>query len=537
MIDNSIVKDLTDNDPKVRLNALSKLHKLSFQDASELLVSMLDEEDYEILHGIIASLIAIGKPALPHLIDGLKFPNPAIQHNSVRILSEIGDATITTSLVNLLKDPDGSVRARALEVLGNIKDVSSLEHIRKLLTDTEPEVRVACVKALANFEDKKSTDKILLLLADRDVDVRIAAAQVLSKFDDPRICEALWQISQQDENPKVREVALDSLKKIGYRVLRCYEDSFLADDVDRRNRVLRELSVFGKALIMPLIELTRHSNPSCREMSANLLGNIGDATVVPYLIAMTSDVEQDVKIAAIRALGKIKSETAISFLISLLKAPDPAVTSVASEVLITVGKDLVKFLPKLLAEHDLNTQITIAQLVGSIGDPEVISMIAQYLEKPQPMWVRRALCFALGETKNPFAADILINKCLKDQETLVRTAAAKALGKLRVSVATEPLILALNDQEEPVIIAAIEALTEIGDRNVGSYLLKFLSSNSPTLKITAIRALAKLNYIGAIPLLKKMTRIWPFSTEPEEIKDEARTALKKLLFESQFLKP
>lgn len=537
MIDNTIVYGLTDKDPIVRFQALSKLRKLSLQDASELLVSMLDEEDAEIKQSIIATLTRIGKPAIAYLIEGLRLPNPAIQNNSALILSEIGDATITPELINLLKAPEALVRAIALEVLGNIRDISALGYIKKLLTDSEGQVRIACVKALASFEDKASVDKMLLLLADRDAEVRIATVNSLSKFSDPRICEALWQISQEDENPKVRTAAFDALKKIGYRILRCYENSFLANDVNQRTKAISELTVFGKALIVPLIELTRHPNPLCREVSAVLLGNIGDPMAFPYLTAMTRDAEQDVKIAAIRALGKIKSETAIHFLISLLKDPDPTVTSVASDELISMGKDLLKFLPKLLVEKDLNTQILITQLVGRISDPEVISMIAQYLETPQPMWVRRALCLALGETGNPYAADILITKCLNDPETLVRSAAVKALGKLKVASAIEPLISALNDPEEPVITAAIEALTEIGERNAGAYLLKFLSSQSSILKITAIRGLAKLSYIGAIPLLKKMTRIWPFSTEPEEIKNEAKVALKKLIYESQFLKP
>ncbi|MEO0076479.1 MAG: HEAT repeat domain-containing protein [candidate division WOR-3 bacterium] len=513
MIDNTIVYGLTDKDPIVRFQALSKLRKLSLQDASELLVSMLDEEDAEIKQSIIATLTRIGKPAIAYLIEGLRFPNPAIQNNSALILSEIGDATITPELINLLKAPEALVRAIALEVLGNIRDISALEHVRKLLTDSEPQVRIACVKALASFEDKASVDKMLLLLADRDVGVRIASVNALSRFDDPRICEALWQISQEDENPNVRTAAFDALKNIGYRILRCYENSFLANDINQRTKAISELTVFGKALIVPLIELTRHPNPLCREVSAVLLGT------------------------AIRAIGKIKSENAIHFLISLLKNPDPTVTSVASDELTSMGKDLLKFLPKLLVEKDLNTQILIAQLIGRIGDPEVISVIAQYLEKSQPMWVRRALCLALGETGNPYAADILITKCLNDPETLVRSAAVKALGKLKVASAIEPLISALNDPEEPVITAAIEALTEIGERNAGAYLLKFLSSQSSILKITAIRGLAKLSYIGAIPFLKKMTRIWPFSTEPEEIKNEAKVALKKLLYESQFLKP
>jgi HEAT repeat protein len=536
MIDDTIIKELTDKDPNIRIRAITGLRKLGLSDASELLVSMLDEKDTELKQSIISTLMEIGKPAIPYLIDALRFPNVSVQKGAAKILAEIGDASISVDILNLLKDTSSSVRTVVLEVLSGIKDLWSLTYIREFVNDPEPNVRATTARALGNFEDKLSIDLLLSLLTDNDATVKIAAIEALSKFNDSRVCDSLWQVTLQDNNQKVRDAAISSLKKIGESILKPYENNFSSNDIIMRAKTLQELTAFGKAVLIPLLDFSKHHNPSTRALCAEIIGNIGDNIATRRLIELANDIDQDVRLTAITALGKIKSESALRFLISALKNPDPIITSTASQALEKTGKELVKFLPNLLAEQDLNTQVVIARLIGSLGDPDVVPMLAEHLKTPQ-MWLRRALCFALGETKNPIAANIIVEQCMTDPETLVRTAAAKALGKLKITIGTESLTKALHDKEESVQTVAIEALAEIGDTRIGPHILPFLSNDSINLKITAIRAVTHLNYIGAIPSLKKLVRSWPFGKESDEVKNEARVALKKLEYECQFSKP
>ncbi len=536
MIDDTIIQKLNDKDPSIRINAIINLHKLGLADASETLISMLDEDDAELRQSIISTLLTIGKPAIPFLIDALRFPNILVQKSAAKILSEVGDASISGDILNLLKNPNSTVRAVVLEVLGGIKDFWSIAYIREFISDPEPNVRATAVRALGNLEDKLSIDLIMSLLTDNDVNVRIAAIESLNKFSEARVCDALWQVIERDDNQKVKDTALLSLKNIGEKILKPYENSFTSNDVSVRSKILQELSAFGRTVLIPLIDFSKHHSPSAREICAEILGNIGDNLATRRLIELTNDTEQSVRLAAITALGKIKSETALRHLISILKNPNPIISSSASQSLTKAGRDVVKFLPGLISEQDLNTQILMSQLIGNLGDPDVVSILAEHLHTPQ-MWLRRALCNALGETRNPLAANVLIEQGVNDSETLVRTAAVKALGKLKVTVGINALINALHDKEETVQLAAIEALGEMGESSVGSFLIPYLSANSFSLKISAIRALTRLNYYGAIQILKSLARPWPFGKESDEIRNEARVALKKLVYEFQMSKP
>jgi HEAT repeat protein len=184
----------------------------------------------------------------------------------------------------------------------------------------------------------------------------------------------------------------------------------------------------------------------------------------------------------------------------------------------------------------MNKQVVVSRLIAKIGDSSIVPLIAQNL-KDERMWVRRAVCFSLGQMKTSIAANLLIEYGLKDKETLVRIAAAKSLGELKMSIAIEPLLKVMReDAEENVIIAAIEALVKIGEVTVVQYLERYLHLKSTSLKIAAIKAIAQMGHVKSLPELKKIAKPWPFSNEPEEVKNEARLAIKKLSFETHFNK-
>lgn len=57
-------------------------------------------------------------------------------------------------------------------------------------------------------------------------------------------------------------------------------------------------------LLPPLIEATKHGQRGTRYWAAKMLGRIGSLEVVPSLLALLSDPEEEVRAEAIRALAK-----------------------------------------------------------------------------------------------------------------------------------------------------------------------------------------------------------------------------------------
>ncbi len=536
MIEDKIIRELTDKNPTTRIQAIISLKKSGFAHAAKILVSMLSERNDNLRQSIVSTIHAIGKPAIPHLIDALKYPNQIIQTNAAKILAEIGDKSISTDILNILKSEQGPARAAIIEVLGSTKDFWSLEYLRKFLSDSDSNVRAAAARALGNLEDKLSIDHLLLLLSDRNENIRITAIEALSRFYESRVCDALWQSSLNDESADVRNSAMFALKKIGETLIRQYENSLASTNVETRAKALNNLSMIGKPVLLPILENTKHPNPAVREICAEILGNISDSIATQRLIELTNDTEQNVRLAAVTALGKIKTEITFRYLITCLKSSDSLIVNTATEALLNRSQETIIYLTDLLVDLDTNKQVLVSRLIAKIGDSSIIPAIAQNLKDARPE-VREAACFALGETKTSIAANLLMDYGLQDEEASVRHTAAKSLGIIKMSIATEPLLKILKeDKKENVKIAAITALTQINDSIVAPRLEPYLSVGSKQVKISVIRALAQFNYVNALPALQKIARAWPFSDEPDEVKKAARLAIKKLLFDSQINK-
>lgn len=536
MTDTEILESLFSENPQKRIRAITTIKQFGIEKAVSLLLLALDNENIIYRRIIIATLLSLGKPTIPILLQNVRNSNPVTLEGIVQILSEICGTSNSLAILNLLNDKNPLVRASALTILGSIKDIWSLSHIREFTKDAEPVVRAKAAQALGNMNDKLSVDLLLQLLTDDCTEVKIAAIEALAKLNDVRSCDNLWQLSINDKDSQVRKAAWQALKTIGDVTVNPYISTFLSADVNARTEMVIKLSQLGRCVILSLIEYTKHYDASAREIAAMILGNIGDNAATTRLIELTKDVEQKVRIAAVIALGKIHSETALRFLISCLRDPDPVLIENATDALAQRGEEIIKHLPDILSEQDMTSQITLTRLIARIQDPNLVHMLAMHLSD-QRIWIRQAVCFALGEIKNPIAANILTEKCLFDPAALVRSAAAQALGKLKMPFILATLISALDDAEEIVKIAAIKAIGEMQDKEAGQHILRFLSDPSIMLRITAIQILAKLHYLGAIPILKKMARGWLFAKEPEEVRVEAKRAIQVLKQESKYARP
>ncbi|MEO0092167.1 MAG: HEAT repeat domain-containing protein [candidate division WOR-3 bacterium] len=537
MTEDKLIEDLLSSEPKVRFSALKRLKSLGVEKATEILVPLLGSDNQIVRDSAVATILALGKATISYLVGALNSPNEIVRMNVVRILGEIGDASISGELLGILKKGNSEVKASVIEVLGRIKEFWAVEYLRDFLKASEPLVRAASARALGELKDKLSIDLILSLLSDKEKQVRIAAIEALSKIGDTRACDSLWQIATNDVDFEVRNKAMLALKIIGSEVIKPHEEWLLSNDVNKRDLARLKLSSIGKPVILPLLEYTKHYEASVRELSARILGDIGDNIATPRLIELVNDIDDDVKLTAIGALGKIKSESAIRSLLSCLESPDSRVVDAATESLSKSGKELIKFLPSIISEHNIQKQLNIVQLIGKIGDVEFIPILSEYIDHPS-LWVRMTVCLSLGELKSPLSADLLLRKLNDDPSPLVRAASAKAFGKLKIPEKVDALIWALQEEKEEIVqVAIINALGEIGEEIAGSFLVNYLFANDIEVKISAIKALGKIGYLGAISHLKKIIRPWPFSRETPEVKNAARQALNEISQESMFGKP
>src|SRR4051812_129863 len=164
-----------------------------------------------------------------------------------------------------------------------------------------------------------------------------------------------------------------------------------------------------------------------RARAAQVLGDLELRQVVPDLCRLLTDRHGEVRVVAVRALGRIGDPAAAWRLITSLDQPDPV--------------------PSLLVTH------TLVQL-----GPEAEVTLSAALDHPQARV--RAVCLDALGLLGATGSVARVARVLTDDDTLdVRVAAAANLGRLGTRSALEPLTAALSpNRPTPLRAAAAEAL-------------------------------------------------------------------------------
>jgi len=223
------------------------------------------------------------------------------------------------------------------------------------------------------------------------------------------------------------------------------------------------------------------------------LGDLRDQRAVLTLVAVLEDKISPIqgyssaqqlllKQAAAESLGKIGGKVSLSKLSDLLKSKDPQERKMAARALpgVAGGQAVTDLLTALQAETDADLK---AQIIFALGNA--------------------AIYVANMKERQAIAAE-LIRQMEKDKD-MVRLAAVKALGKLRLKSATEPLLKLLTNEHdvEPLAAEIVTALGEIGDERAVDLVVILLKVHvKKRVRIEAALALGKIGGSKARAALK-----------------------------------
>jgi HEAT repeats len=86
------------------------------QSIKRLMMTLSSDNDSD-RKGARRSLVAIGSPAVPLLIESLKQKDDNVRREAVKALSEIGDSEVAPALIKTLEDEEFDIRWQAAEGL------------------------------------------------------------------------------------------------------------------------------------------------------------------------------------------------------------------------------------------------------------------------------------------------------------------------------------------------------------------------------------------------------------------------------------
>jgi len=303
----------------------------------------------------------------------------------------------------------GTTRPEAAERLRKIGHIHAVGILERSLDTDDLALRGAVVRALGEFKHCGSYGRIRELLTPENMPIRASVQFALKSIE-----TAMHTIPIL-----IRDLSRDLKEKPPHEIV---------EDIQRLGRM-------GSPDALPFLnQLLRSNEELIRYWAIAAQAWIGDVSAAPQLLEIACDPHEreHIRVAAIRAIGELRSKKAVSKLVQIMKGGSDALRAAAVKAIGAIGDTralpgfakAVSFGARLFENADLAPLIPKA--MNKIGEAESVAALDPYLENDDGavrMRVVRSLGYIIG--KQPI---IRLIRALDDPVVGVRLEAVKSLG-------------------------------------------------------------------------------------------------------------
>ena len=220
-----------------------------------------------------------------------------------------------------------------------------------------------------------------------------------------------------------------------------------------------------------LVERLNDPNPSVQHAAVISLGRFGRAEAIEELIKpkIFNSAIADIRWAAVAAVGKLGDYRVIDHLVKAVDDPEwivrtQAITELKGKVREIIDRKDVRLARILIHMFSLDNEEIINLAAEGFQDIglESLHSLHEALNSPSPM-IRSNAAKALGKLKSHQSVPFLM-ELLQDEVWQVRAGAAEALGLIGDKASIEALVLRIQDNIEKVQEQAVSALVRLGKR-------------------------------------------------------------------------
>jgi HEAT repeat protein len=343
------------------------------------------------------SAVSIGTEIVPMLLDGLGSPNAAVRMLACECLGALGQAQAAPMIERLIGDPDARVRAAAINALMRLGCDGSIPAMGGCLSDSEPIVREATIAAFCCM-DVEIVAGTLLTLVDRDAFPR-RTVLTIARANPHRTYHPFILGCLSDDSPLIRRAAVEALaRQPTVDVVGTLEPLLHDPAPDVRRAVVSILGGFRSRRVKQLLTNQAETDAETVVDVVQALGRLGEATVVPFLMARFEREGTAAKLAIIDVFREIR---------------DPATEP---------------FLARLLGDPDATLRRAVVLALGAIRSPNAVRQLVPVARDPDET-VRAAVVAVLGTSANAQVQDAL-TRLAHDQSRSVASLARQALERL-----------------------------------------------------------------------------------------------------------
>lgn len=472
-------------DPSLSHIARFALGRNESPAAVEALRRALGKTSGPIQAGILNTLgLRRYEPARPDIEKLLGSEDPVVAKAAAAALGEIGGA----EAVQTLED----ARAKASEEVRRSIDAALLVSAGRFLAAGQAAAAVKVYEDLYRPEESRN--------------VRIAALRGLAQAEQekalPRLAEAI-----RGSDPGLRAAALSfSAAAKGPESTKFVASLLASMPPDGQELVLETLGERGDGTAMPeVIASAQSGNAGVRAAACAALGTVGDASVVTLLAraaASGSDAEQ---LAARASLVQLKGGDVDGTLVRLTSGSEPKVAVECVRAL--AGRRAtarIEDLRRLATGPDATVRREAIRALGILTDarnlPELVGLIAGLKGAEDLAEIEEAIRKVFRRLAEPEREASTLLSALSQAPTEARPTLIRLLGATGTPSALAALRAAVKDENAAVAEAGVRALADWPDATPADELLVLVrTARVPTYKVIALRGYVRMAAMGKDP--------------------------------------
>jgi eukaryotic-like serine/threonine-protein kinase len=446
--------------------AVEKLIALG-KDAVPIVIDALGSADKNVTMSLVEVLTALADAKnTPLILQGLAEPNPRTSAAVAWALSS-AKAFPAGLLLEALKNPDLAGPA-LIEIIGAHKTRIPLRDLLAAAYAHDSGDKAALFKIIGDVADAQSIPDLLARLDGKDFIVRINLMDILSRFGTPEVQQALLA-QLKDPSKIVRQAALAALLKTPALTNVEPVAPLLADvDMEVTNRAIELLiKAHHPQTVHYLIPILKDESEYARRAAVEVLNEVGDANSIKHLLEAIKDSDWWVRSRAADALGKIGGPRVVDAVLLLVRDPDEDIRRTAIEILnLTKDERAVEYLLQATRDADWWVSERAVDALAEIGSERALPRLLEMLKGPArsvPSAIR-----AIGKLGDARVIEALLPQLARPEKE-IRVETMHALARLTDERSVETIRTKIRSigelsTDQTVVVAANRALEDLDAR-------------------------------------------------------------------------
>jgi HEAT repeat protein len=464
---------LVEGDETARLNAAETISEDESYDATPLL-NALSDDSWRVRR---AAIKGVSQRAAPEAITALlnsvveNHQNPSLLNSALQVLAST-DVDTVSPLIELLKNSDADLRMQAALALGEQHDARATDALIEALNDEDDNVRYHALEALGKLKSDDAVDKLAEIAESKHFFLGFAAIDALIQIGNPRVVPRMAPLL---EDGLLRDPAVNLLGQLGDETVIAPLTALLNTPNESTHLIAHALATLRDRYEEKYGEGSYIADLASREISPTGVQNLLDALE-------SSDNKEELRSIAL-VLGWIKGagvDRALTRLMGRVDLRDEVI-----EALVRHGSATLDLLIAQLSAEDLEVRRSAAVALGRIGDSRATSALVNTLAD-ESLAIDAA--HALARIGDPNAVEGLLN-LIRSEDASIRQAAVSALNSVIPPSMSQRIIPLLHDPDPNVRESAVKIAGYFGYPEAADALVELSRDSNERVRCAAIEHL------------------------------------------------